>query len=64
MAGLNGDIWRIVPSPNHSSLPSSGTGSAGKTNGMLDDASMCDTPISSDTAIRCDRRHGSTTCGD
>ena len=57
-AGEMGADWRIDPSPQYSSRPSTLSRTAGKTNGIADDAIRCATEIASRTASRCERSHG------
>ena len=57
-AGEIGAAWRIEPSPKYSMRPSTVSATAGKTNGIADEASRWAMVISSRTAMRCERVHG------
>ena len=50
-AGEIGAAWRIEPSPQYSVWPSMSSATAGKTNGIADDASRCGTVIAARTAM-------------
>ena len=58
-AGDSGADWRIDPSPHHSRCPPTGSGTAGKMNGIAADASRCGVSITPGTAMRWDRSQGS-----
>jgi hypothetical protein len=57
-AGEIGAACRIEPSPQYSMCPATSSATAGKTNGIADDASRCGMVIALRTASRCDRVHG------
>ena len=64
MAGDSGAVWRIEPSPNHSSCPSMANSVAGKTKGIADEASRCAGLSSVAAATRCDRTQAGTGAAD
>ena len=57
-AGEIGAAWRIEPSPQYSAWPAMSSATAGKTNGIADEASRCGISIDVRTAIRCERVQG------
>lgn len=59
-AGEIGAVWRIDPSPNHSTSPPSSSGSAGKMKGIADEATRCSIEsFGMRVAMRCVRTQGS-----